>query len=150
VFISLRNRVARALGSLLVASHNSQGYGGVLTPLHTGNLSRKLKLKLCYGPQTVAQFAFVSGTRDQIVITVRELRRVGSCGVPFLMRRRVCCWASPAQSFSGPSHTGSSTCKARFPYLYPEEQSYPVMPLGIASAQISQKTSVIFCCSIAA
>jgi hypothetical protein len=41
VFISLRNRVARlypqALGSLFVASYESQGYGGsVRPPLHTG------------------------------------------------------------------------------------------------------------------
>jgi hypothetical protein len=42
VFISPRNRVAklypRALGSLFVASYDSQGYGGgILTLLHTGH-----------------------------------------------------------------------------------------------------------------
>jgi hypothetical protein len=37
VFISLRNRVAQALGSLFVASYDSQGYGGgIRTRLHTG------------------------------------------------------------------------------------------------------------------
>jgi hypothetical protein len=41
VFISPRNRVAqlypRALGSIFVASYDSQGYGGgILTRLHTG------------------------------------------------------------------------------------------------------------------
>jgi hypothetical protein len=37
VFISPRNRVARALGSLFVASYDSQGSGGgILTRLHTG------------------------------------------------------------------------------------------------------------------
>jgi hypothetical protein len=46
VFISPRKRVAqlysRALGSLFVASYDSQGYDGViLTRLHTGKLSEK-------------------------------------------------------------------------------------------------------------
>jgi hypothetical protein len=46
VFISPRNRVAqlyhRALGSLFVASYDSQGYGGdVLTRLHTGYTVRR-------------------------------------------------------------------------------------------------------------
>jgi hypothetical protein len=45
VFISSRNRVARlypqAMGSLFVASYNSQGYGGGIRPrLHTGSLLR--------------------------------------------------------------------------------------------------------------
>jgi hypothetical protein len=39
VFISPRNRVAQlypqALGSLFVASYDSQSYGGILTRLHT-------------------------------------------------------------------------------------------------------------------
>jgi hypothetical protein len=44
VFISCRNRVAqlypKALGSLFVASYNSQGYsGGIRTRLHVGNWS---------------------------------------------------------------------------------------------------------------
>jgi hypothetical protein len=45
VFITLRNRVVqfyfRALGSLYVASYDSQGYGGgILTPLRTGSARR--------------------------------------------------------------------------------------------------------------
>jgi hypothetical protein len=52
VFISPRNRVARlypqALGSLFVASYNSQGYGGGIRPrLHTG-LSAERRYKDFY------------------------------------------------------------------------------------------------------
>jgi hypothetical protein len=37
VFISPRNKVARALGSIFVVSYDSQGYGGdIRTHLHTG------------------------------------------------------------------------------------------------------------------
>jgi hypothetical protein len=47
VFISPRNRVARlylqALGSLFVASYDSQGYGGGIRPrLHTGRVADEL------------------------------------------------------------------------------------------------------------
>jgi hypothetical protein len=46
-----RNRVAqlypRALGSLLVASYDSQGYGGsILTSLHTDILITAIKIKI--------------------------------------------------------------------------------------------------------
>jgi hypothetical protein len=63
--ISPRNRVAqlypRALGSLFVASYDSQDYGGdILTRLHVG-LKTLLKLKLIYDQQSVGQSVLVSG-----------------------------------------------------------------------------------------
>jgi hypothetical protein len=58
VFISSRNRVAQlypqALGSLFVASCDSQGYGGGIRPLlHTG--LTVTKSKLCYDRRSLGQ-----------------------------------------------------------------------------------------------
>jgi hypothetical protein len=58
VFISPRNRVAqlypRALGSLFVASYDSQGYGGgILTRLHTGH---KLLVKINFSLEVIHNF----------------------------------------------------------------------------------------------
>jgi hypothetical protein len=76
VCISPRNRVARlypqALGSLFVASYDSQGYGGgIRLRLHTGfNPNSKSKSKLLYdGRFTANQFVLASSplrptTRD--------------------------------------------------------------------------------------
>jgi hypothetical protein len=66
VFISPRNRVAkkhpRALSSLLVASYDSQNYGGgILTRLHMGFASRQSKSKSHYNRQWVGQSVLVSG-----------------------------------------------------------------------------------------
>jgi hypothetical protein len=57
VFISLRNRIAqlypRELGSIFVASYDSQGYGGgILTPLHTGELETNLAVVYEAHPQS--------------------------------------------------------------------------------------------------
>jgi hypothetical protein len=57
IFISPRNRVAqiypRALGSLSVASSDSQGYGGgILSRLHMGNKKKKLVLLLKFNTVT--------------------------------------------------------------------------------------------------
>jgi hypothetical protein len=52
----------RALGSLFVASYDSQGHGGgILTSLHTGHWTL-LKLKLSYDRQSVGQIVLVSGS----------------------------------------------------------------------------------------
>jgi hypothetical protein len=66
LFISPRNKVARlypqALGSLFVASYDSQSYGGGIRPcLHTGVGSRSMP-KLCYDGRSVGQSALVPST----------------------------------------------------------------------------------------
>jgi hypothetical protein len=80
VFISPRNRVAelypQALGSLFIASYDSQGSGGgILNRLHTGSVKVQIKGKVTLR-QTVSQSVSMSwcqvhsGTCDQILYSV--------------------------------------------------------------------------------
>jgi hypothetical protein len=86
--------------SFLVASYDSQGYGGGIRP--------KLWVwVLCYNRRSVGQSHWKkrpSGDYDQTFITVRH---ASLCGALSMTRGRVVvdnfCWASPAQSFPGPS-----------------------------------------------
>jgi hypothetical protein len=87
-----------------------------------------------------------SGAQDQIFITVRELRGFLYVGCPRWREDESviynCCWPSPAQSFSGPSHAELMTIfySLRFdtpttwrsgPCIYiPQEQGGPVISLG--------------------
>jgi hypothetical protein len=70
---------SQALGSLFVASYDSQGYsGGIQALLHTGFLFLTAKSSLMLRP-TVSQpvclgIRHTSGAYDQIFVTVRQLR----------------------------------------------------------------------------
>jgi hypothetical protein len=114
VFISPRNRVARlypqALGSLFVASYDSQGYGGgIRTRLHAGMESQikvKVTLRLTVG-QSVSL-----GVEPHVGLIIRYLLLFDSYGLVFVGRSLwqedgsvfcMCCWSSPALPFSGPS-----------------------------------------------
>jgi hypothetical protein len=63
VFISPGNRVTqlypRALGSRSVASYDSQGYGGVLTRLHTGYIGQPDESESLYGWQSVTRLIWM-------------------------------------------------------------------------------------------
>jgi hypothetical protein len=100
VFISLRNRVAqlypRALGSIFLASYNSQSYSeGILTRLHMG-LSCKVKVYII----TDSQFASLPWCQAPIwdpwptfsLLSLIIFRQLGICwcGAPSLMRSRIC------------------------------------------------------------
>jgi hypothetical protein len=101
VFISPRNRMTQlypqALGSLFVASYDSQSYGGGIRPrLHTWNWTKQVQsstFKVMLRP-TVSRpvclgIKHPSGAYDQIFITVRQLQACW-CGALSLTRGRVC------------------------------------------------------------
>jgi hypothetical protein len=102
--------------SLLVASYDSQGYGGGIRPrLHREFYSKvEVTLRL-----TVSQSVSKSWCRapceahDQIVITVWQLRSCFCVGCPLWREDGsvfyICCWHLPAQSFSSPSPVGLAT-----------------------------------------
>jgi hypothetical protein len=84
VFITPRNRVAqiypRELGSLSIASYDSQGYGtGILSRLYAGTLSNS-KSKSRYDWQSVGQSVLVSGTHPWHATTFT----LDSCGFVIL------------------------------------------------------------------
>jgi hypothetical protein len=104
MFIFPRYRVAplypQALVSLLVASNNSQGYGGGIqthlhthTHTHTKDFKSKSKSKSCYDRRfswpVCLGIKRLSGAYDQIFITVRQLQACSS-GALSLTRGRVC------------------------------------------------------------
>jgi hypothetical protein len=90
-----------------------------------------------------------SGTRDQFLFSSSLKLSLDSCGF-VIMERPIwqedgsiiysCCWSSPVQFLLGPNSAGLVTkcyClsfgtppvwRARFPYLFPQEQDSTVLP----------------------
>jgi hypothetical protein len=101
VFISPRNRVAQlysqALGPLLVASYDSQGYsGGIRSRLHTG-LCVCLCLSVCLSVKVKIKVTLRLTVSESVSLVGRALWQED--GSLFC----ICWWSSPAQSFSGMS-----------------------------------------------
>jgi hypothetical protein len=139
----------RALGSLFVASYDSQDYGGgIRTRLHTYSTDSKSKTKskLCYDRRSVSQSVSLSWCQAPIWGLRPDFYLSESCGFVdvgrSLWRKNGSavynsCWSSPAQSFLGqsPAVLGTifyslrfetpPTWRARPPYLYPSGTGWP-------------------------
>jgi hypothetical protein len=124
------------------------------------------KSKLCYDRRSVGQSVLVSSTH--LEPKTRFLLLLYSCGFvdvgcPLWRENRSvfynCCWATPAQPFSGPSSAGPITVfyclrfeipptwRARSPYLYPQgtgcpRTGFPFRPPRRATVEVFKPASM--------
>jgi hypothetical protein len=151
----------RLMGSLSVASYNTQGLRWKYSnpPPHRDVHYINRSSKLLYDCQSVSHSVSMSWCRAPLwdlqpditscrYVSVWKLRSC-FCGAPSLTRGRVCnlqCNHSvvlvaqnPWPYFTVSSET-PSTWRARFPYLYPQEQGGPVVPPALGSFYVASLT----------